>query len=435
MAQSLLDSAIYGAQFGDAELSEIFSDSSDARRMVQFESSLAKVQGRLGVIPEDAALGIAQGLESFVPDLETLAQGVQSSGVPVPALVAQLRKSLPDAHGQWLHWGATSQDVLDTALILACADALALFESRLGAVIDMLAAKSKAYAELVMAARTRGQLATPITLGLRIAKWAQPLIDLEAALPELRATVLAVQFGGASGANTAIAPHGADIADGLALDLGLTSAPPWHVNRNRMLDMAHWLCKLAVALAKISGDLILQMRSEIHEVKAGQGGGSSTMPQKSNPVGPETIRVLATLVQAAHGGLLATADHAEERDGGRWPVEWATIPQMFIASGSALGHMHALAETLVANEARIAEIIDETPGLMAEQASFVLAAHMPRPKAQQLVKEAVKMGGPLGEALSKLSDAPIAWDDALDPASVVPSCRSLAAQIFAARLG
>ncbi|MGR3812694.1 MAG: lyase family protein [Cognatishimia activa] len=433
MAVSLFQSAIYEAQFGDAELSEIFSDRAEAARMVRFERALAQVEGELGVIPQASGQAIFDGLTDASMDLAALSNGVMSSGVAVPALVSELRGQLDPEHGQYLHWGATSQDVVDTAMTLAVAEALDVVEDRLRQLIDALAAKAETYENLVVAGRTRGQIATPITLGLRIAKWAQPLIALEKSLADIRRRILLVQFGGASGGNTATAPYGPQIGEGLAKALGLSAAAPWHVDRTGPLNLASWLLQISVALSKFAGDLILHMRSEIREVTAGAGGGSSTMPQKSNPVGPETIRTLASLAKAAHAGLAGAADPAEDRDGGQWPIEWALLPQIFIAVGASLAHAQVLAETLTANEDQISAILAANDGVMAEQISFMLAEHMPRPEAQALVKAASKTGKPLREALPELCGRDLDWDDLFDPQKSVAPCREIAQSIFAAR--
>lgn len=433
MAVSLFQSAIYEAQFGDAELSAIFSDRAEAAQMVRFERALAQVEGELGVIPKASGQAIYDGLSDVEVDLSALSKGVTSSGVAVPALVSELRSNLDPEHGQYLHWGATSQDVVDTAMVLSCAQALDVLELRLRAVIDALAAKATEYQDLVVAGRTRGQIATPITLGLRIAKWAQPLIEIEKSIPDIRARILRVQFGGASGGNTATAPYGPAIGAGLAKALGLAAAQPWHVDRSGLVHLASWLLQISVALSKFAGDLILHMRSEIREVSAGSGGGSSTMPQKSNPVGPETIRTLVSLAKAAHAGIANAANPAEDRDGGQWPIEWALLPQIVIATGASLSHALVLAETLKANEAEIQAVLAANDGVMAEQVSFMLAQHMPRPEAQALVKEAAKTGKSLREALPELCAQDLDWDDLFDPQKSVAPCREIAEAIFAGR--
>ena len=157
------------------------------------------------------------------------------------------------------------------------------------------------------------------------------------------------------------------------------------------------------------------------------------MPQKSNPVGPETIRTLASLAKAAHAGIANAADPAEDRDGGQWPIEWALLPQIVIATGASLSHTLVLAETLTANEAEIKAVLAVNDGVMAEQVSFMLAQHMPRPQAQALVKDAAKTGTPLREALPQLCELDLDWDDLFDPQKSVAPCREIAEAIFAAR--
>lgn len=433
MSISLLQSSLYGPLFGDKALAVRLSDVRFVQRMVLFERKLALVQGQLGIIPEKAGQEIDRSLDGIVVAPETLAEGVVGAGVPVPALVTVLRGEVAFDAGQWLHWGATSQDVIDTAHVLGLAEALDVLEPRLCGLIDALETQSTAHAETLMAGRTRSQIATPITFGLRIAQWAAPLIELEQGLGDMRVKALKVQFGGASGANTAVAPHGAAITEALAAALGLQPSPPWHTNRLGLRFAADWLLHLSDALAKMAGDLILLMRSEIGEVRAGQGGGSSTMPQKQNPVTAETICVLATLARGAHAGLMASGAHAEERDGTRWPVEWMLLPQMLVMAGAALRHAQGLAETFQVDGARMRAVLDTQTGVMAEQASFALAAHMPRAEAQALVKQATATGRPLAEALAELSEADLDWPSVLDPATAIPSARETAAQIFARR--
>ncbi len=433
MTLSLLQSPLYGALFGDAELVELTSDAVFVARMVRFERALAEVQGRLGVIPSEAGVALGQALRETVISPEQLSDGVASSGVPVPALVAALREKVGSDMGHWLHWGATSQDVIDTAQVLGLAAALDVLEQRLGRLIDRLQEQSATHAETLMAGRTRGQIATPITFGLRIAQWAAPMIALEQRLAEVRRQALRVQIGGASGSNSAVAPHGAAIAAGLADALGLADATPWHTNRLGLHAAADWLLNLSTCLGKMAGDLILMMRSEIGEARAGPVGGSSTMPQKENPVGSETVRVLGVLMGAAHGGLAVSAGQADERDGTLWPVEWTLLPQMLVMAGAGLRHAKGLADTLEADAGRMRAVLDSHPGAMAEQASFALAAHMSRAEAQDLVKQALATGLPMAEALEEVSPVALDWAAVLDPASVIPASREIAERIFSER--
>jgi 3-carboxy-cis,cis-muconate cycloisomerase len=434
MPVSLFSSGIYADLYADEELCRLFGDESDVAHMIAFERALAMVQGRLGVIPSTAAGAIAKGLAEAEVGLDDLAAGTRSAGVPVPALVAALRRQLDGEAGSWLHWGATSQDVVDTAMVLQVKDALGLLGTRLGKLIGILQRQSERHAELVMAGRTRSQIATPITLGYRIAQWAHPLIDAEAALPGLRRTVLKVQFGGASGLNSAIAPDGPAVSQALAAELDLHDAPSWHVNRTSVLALGAWLQQVTAGLSKMAGDLILLGRSDIAEVSCGTGGGSSTMPQKSNPIQAEAIVTLDRIAATAQAGLAAAAAPGEERDGTRWPLEWMMLPQILIATGAALRHALALAETLRPNVARIGATLAANPEIMAETASFVLArAGVPRAEAKDLVAQAAASADPFDEALATACSLDIDWTGELDPATVIAPAREMAERIFAQR--
>lgn len=434
MPVSLFSSTVYSGLFSDPDLTPILDDASDIAQMIAFERALARVQGRLAVIPAEAAEEIDRKLGDFAPDPAGLSAGAQSAGVAVPALVATLRKQVGSDAGHWLHWGATSQDVIDTAQVLQVRTCLDLFETRLGRLIDTLQSASSRTADRLLAGRTRSQLATPITLGYRIAQWAHPLIDAEAALAGVRERVLTVQFGGASGVNSAIAPDGPMVLRKLAQELGLRAGPSWHVNRSSLIALASWLQQVSAGLAKMAGDLILLGRSDIAEVASGSGGGSSTMPQKANPVQAETIQALNQIAIAAQAGLAAAASPAEERDGAKWPLEWHFLPQMLLATGACLRHAQALAESLTPNDANLSRTLDANPEIMAEAASFLLAkAGVSRAVAKDLVAAATSDNAPFADALEKHSPVRIDWQAALDPHVVIEPCREMSAEIFAKR--
>ena len=433
MAISIFQSDVLSGLFGDEEIASCLNDASDARYMVRFEQALAEVQGELGIIPREAADRISNHLPSADMDLAALRAGTATSGVPTIALVAELRKGLPEEIGQWIHWGATSQDVIDTAHVLQWRDCLQILEMRLASVIDNLQSKSKTHSDRMMAGRTRSQIATPITFGYRVAQWAHPLIEAENALPALKSTVLKVQFGGAAGTISALGPDGTAVADGLAANLGLAPSPSWHVNRTSVLALAGWLGQVISGLAKMAGDLVVLGRSEIGEAIAGSSGGSSTMPQKANPVQAETIQALAGLAVTFQSGISMAASQLEERDGARWPVEWALFPQLFVAAGAALGHAQGLAETLRPNNHRLDETLTSNPAIMAEAATFLLAKHMLRSEAQAVVKAAIARGGPFADALRHETQIDIDWATALEPASAAGPSQEMAERIFAHR--
>ena len=435
MPVSLFSSQIHSGLFSDEALSNLFGDDGDIAHMIRFEQALAVVQGRLGIIPAQAAEAILDRLRDAAPNLAALREGTTAAGVPVPALVAELRKVAGDEAGTWLHWGATSQDVMDTAQMLQAKTALDILQTRLDRLIDTLETESNTHADQLLAGRTRSQVSTPVTLGYRIAQWAHPLIDARNDLAALRLNALKIQFGGASGVNSAVAPDGARVAEALASELGLSDAPSWHVNRTPVLLLAGWLQRICVALSKMAGDLIVMGRSDIGEVASGTGGGSSTMPQKSNPVQAETIQVLAHIANHAHGALAAAADPLEERDGTKWPLEWMMLPQLFLAAGSALNHAQGLSESLRPDAARLHATLADNPEIMAEAASFALArAGVSRSEAKDLVARAAAAGPPFPEALASLSTVRIDWTAVLDPATAIEPCKAMSRRIFAQRL-
>ena len=434
MQTSIQTSPLYSNLLGDEETAAILDASIEIQAMIRVELALASAQSSIGMIPDSIGAELAAALANVEPNRQALAQGLSSSGVPVPALLAELRKELPSELSHWLHWGATSQDIVDTASMLQIADCLSLFGTRLSALLDALHLQSNEYATTLMAARTRTQLATPITLGLRLAQWAQPLIRMEKELPALRAYVLRVQFGGAAGANTAVAPHGPAIAAAMAEILNLANSPPWHTDRSGIVALANWLLQVCLSLSKMAKDLMIMSRSEIAELSAGTAGGSSTMPQKANPVQSEMVVALGTIAQALHGGICAAASPVEERDGASWTVEWALLPQLLVTTGSALRHSLDLVETLTINTQRMQSIVDENSQLMAEAASFALAELLPRTEAQALVKQAAASAKPLPQALADVCQIELNWEEILDPSVVCAPAKQISDSIFSCRI-
>ena len=407
---------IFGALLADAEVAACLGDAAQARAMVRVEAVLAVVQGRLGVIDAVAAEAIAEALAGFGPDLADLARGTASAGVPVPALVAQLRKTVGGPASTFVHWGATSQDVVDTALMLQFRDVLDVLERRLAGLIDDLARLADMHRGTVTVARTRFQQALPTTFGLKVAGWLAPLLRQRDRLAELRPRLLAVQFGGAAGNLAALGDRGVEVMEALAAELGLACpAVPWHNQRDNLGELASWLALLTGSLGKLGQDVLLMAQNELGEVREAAGGGSSTMPQKSNPVRAEALVALARRNATLVAGMHQAALHAFERDGAAWQLEWATLPDMASTAGAALAHAGGLATTMVVDTGRMRAVLDGTRGLLlAEAASFALAEHMPRAEAQGLVKDACReamlaSGRDMVDALAARSDAPVDW--------------------------
>ncbi len=423
--RSLLDGL-----YGDPEIAALFAPEAEIRAMVTVEVALAEAMDRLGMVQPDAGEAVRKAAESFVPDTDALTDGTRRSGVPVPALVAALRTHVGPPHGEAVHRGATSQDIVDTALVLRLRTVLSILEARLAALAETLGEAASRHAALLMAARTRSQVAVPTTLGLRVAGWLAPLQRCRARLAELRPRLLTVQLGGAAGTLGAFGSRGIAVMEELAAALDLAApAKPWHSERDTLVEAAQWLALVTGALGKMGGDLILMGRSENAEMRAGQGGGSSTMPHKSNPVAAEAVVALARFnagqVGTAHQALL----HAEERDGAAWGLEWLILPQMAVATGAALGHALDLARSIEPDAARMRAALDD--GAMAEAAAFALAAHRPLAGAQSHVRRAIRDGTPLADALREagFDEAEIAA--ALDPARSLEMAAPLIARVVA----
>ena len=402
---------MYAALLSDPEVAALLDDDAQARAMVRVERALAAVEGRLGVIEPAAATAIDQRLAGFAPDLAGLARGTGEAGVPVPALVGQLRSEIGGEAARFVHWGATSQDVIDTALVLQLREALALLERRLSEVIAALGELADAHRATVAVARTRFQQAVPTSIGLKAAVWLAPLLRHRTRLAELRPRLLVVQFGGAAGNLSALGDQGIAVMEGLAGELGLRCpALPWHAQRDTLAELASWLALVTGSLGKLGLDLLLLAQSEVGELREARGGGSSTMPQKANPVLSEALVTLARRNATLLAGMFQAMPHALERDGAAWQLEWAVLPDMVETTAAALAHAGALARTVIVDPARARAVLDAALDLpLAEAVSFALAEHMPRARAQELVKQAAREATAAG---SKLLDVMAARDGA-----------------------
>ncbi len=422
------DSAFLGPLLSDAETVGHLDDRAQIRAMLVFEAALAQAEGRCGVIPKDAARGIADLAAEIEIDPASLAAGTARDGIPVPALVAELRKAVGGDAAHYVHWGATTQDVMDTGLILRLRRILDIFDKRLADLGDRLAALAEAERGTVMLARTRGQQATPTSFGLKAAGWLAPLDRHRARLKELRPRLEVLSFGGAAGNLSALGDEGPEVATALAEALKLELPPmPWHSQRDCLIELGSWLGLVSGSLGKMAGDILLLCQNEVGELREGAhngqpGGGSSTLPQKQNPVRSEAVLSLTRHVAGLTGQLQLTAFHAQERDGVAWQMEWLVLPQMLVATGAALRQSLELLEGLQLDRAKMRANIEATRGLaLAEAASFALSAKLPRPEAQALVKDACKealaSGRQLMDILAERSDAPVDWQALAEPAA------------------
>lgn len=430
--------AYLGGLLGDPEIAETLSAEAQLRAMIRVEAALAAAQAELGVIPAEAAEVIAALTDKAAVRAEDLQEATARDGIPVPGLVARLRTILPAEHATYLHWGATSQDVVDSACSLTLRNTLAILARRLDEVMNCLADMADRHRRTVMAARTRGQQATPTTLGLKAAGWLMPLIGQRQRLHSLWQDALPLSFGGASGTQAAYGPQAAEIERLMAHRLGLAvTTMPWHAHRNGLVEVGCWLTAVSASLGKMAGDVILLAQSEVGELRLSDSGSSSTMPNKANPTRAEAIVALARFAANEIGALHLAALHGQERDGSMWMLEWLSLPALAEASGSTLLHSLALLNGLQIDEARMRHNVEASNGLLlAEAVTFALASHMPRPEAQCLVKQAcqttLESGVHLVDVLQRHSGAPVDWDSLRDPLAHVGASDRLIDQVLAA---
>ena len=421
MPVSPFDSKLFAALFSDPDMAALFSDEAAIAAMLKVEVALAKVQAEIGAIPQAAYRQIADGLADFAPEPAALSQGTADFGVPLPALLKAARTAIAKEGRHFLHWGATSQDIVDTALMLRLEKAMTLLEERIGTLLNALNTLAEAHAATLMAARTRWQQAIPTTLGYKAELWAEPLRRHLERLSQLSPRLLVLSLGGAAGTLAAMGAKGPEVARRLAAELNLgLPRTPWHSQRDGMAELAGWLSMLCGSLGKIGQDLLLMAQSEVAEVRFSSGGGSSTIPQKSNPVGAEVLVTLARL----NAGLLGLVHQAQiqehERGGSGWMLEWLTLPQMVMAAASALNHAARLFATIEVDKPRMRANLEQSNGqILAEAAVFALSAHMPKPEAQALVKRACLESRQsrvhVVDILAQAVDYPIDWQKLKDP--------------------
>ncbi len=405
MPASPADSPLYRGLFSDDPTAALFSDSAEIRAMLLVEGALARVQGQLGLIPETAAAAIDRAAREVLIDPAALARETAVNGVPVPALVAAFRKEMAAPElAQYIHWGATSQDVMDSALALRLRRVLALWQDRLAALRGALGDLAAQHAALPMAARTYGQVAVPTSFGAVIAGWGWPLLQHTQDLQALAPRLARVSLSGAAGTLAAMGPTGPQVRAGLAAALDLHDpGHSWHSDRSGIAAFAAWMAGLLASLGKQGEDLILMTQSGLEEVRIAGAVGSSTMPQKQNPVGPSVLVALARQGGALAGALQGAAIHRQQRDGAAWFTEWLTLPQLAISTGRALALAGDLAGRITPDPTAMARGLDDGAGLIhAEALSFALAARLPRPEAQARIKALCAEARPGGPALPDL---------------------------------
>lgn len=406
MPASPIDSAIYGKLYADAEIGQLFTDSAEVRAMMLVEGALAKAQGELGLIPETSAHAIHRAAMEQQIDPGGLGASVAMNAVPVPQLVAMFREAMQaPEHAAFVHWGATSQDIMDTGLALRLRQALGICDNRLRAAIWSLADLAEPHAATPMVARTYGQAAVVTSFGAVVASWGAPLLRHLDRLDAVRDGVQRVSLSGAAGTLSAMDGKGTRLRGDLAKALALSDpGESWHSARDGIAALSAWMTALCGSLGKMGEDLMLMTQSGINEVRLTAGGSSSTMPQKSNPVGPSALSAIARQTVGLNSVIQSALPHRQQRDATAWMTEWMSLPQIVILTARALTIADDLARTLSPDSAAMRRQIDSTGGMIfAEALSFALTQKMPRPEAQTQTKALIETAIQTGTNLSQVA--------------------------------
>ncbi len=413
MPATALNSLIFRDIFSTPEMRQVFSDEARTGYYLEIEAALARAQGKLGIIPEDAMHEIVSKCRIENIDLARLKQQTERIGYPILGVVQQIVGLCKDGLGEWCHWGATTQDITDTAAILQIRAALDLVEKDMEAIAGSLADLSRKYRDTPMAGRSNLQQAVPLTFGFKMAALLAAMQRHRERLAQMRPRILVGEFGGAVGNLASLGTRGLEVQAALCRELGLGQPEiAWHTVRDRIGEVGCFLGLLTGTLGKISMDVKLLMQTEVAEVyepfHEGRGS-SSTMPQKRNPIASLYIHSTAALVRQHVAALLeaAVADH--ERSTGPWEIEWISLPEIFLLSSGALAQTKLLVAGLEVDAARMRANLDLTLGMIVSEAVMMgLGPHLGRQRAHDLVydicRKVAATGTPLVELLAQDPD-------------------------------
>lgn len=394
MPSTLIDSDLYKDLFGTESMRVIFSDDSYVDRCVFVEAALAKVQGKIGVIPNDAALEIVKKAAPETINREALKQDMEIVGRVIAPIVKQLTAACGE-HGAYVHWGATTQDIMDTVVVLQIRDAFEIIDRDIENLVGILKRLSHEHRDTLMAGRTAGQQALPTTFGLKSLVWLQELMRHQERLSQCKPRILVGQFGGAVGTLASLGNKGLQVQAALMKELGLTQPlVTWHAARDRFVEICLILTMMTASLGKIATEIGVLMRTEVSEVFEGYvpgRGSSSTMPQKRNPRFAEFIPAISKLSNRNAGLALEAMSREHERSGPPWIAEWAALPETFILSAGALQLSIAMLDGIDVRKERMRENLELTKGLiLSEAVMMALAPYLSRLGAKKIIEQACK---------------------------------------------
>lgn len=347
MNAAAIDHPFFSQLVGDEEAAALFSVEAEVEALLRFELALARAQSRHGLIPAESVPEIEAALGGFKPDVQAIATGIGNDGVVIPALLKQIRAKLRDEVRPHLHFGATSQDAIDTGLALRLSKAIALLGQRLDQVIDALRTLEDRDGTIEVMGHTRMQAAIPVTARRKIRSWLDPLMRERARLQATATDVEILHLGGAAGTLEKFGDKGNLLAADMAAELKLRPVDhPRHTERDGIAAFASVLSLITGSLGKFGQDVALMAQNEMGEIELATGGGSSAMPHKKNPVPAEILVTLARFNATLVSGMHHAVVHENERSGAAWTLEWMILPQMVVATAAALRLATNLAQNI-----------------------------------------------------------------------------------------
>lgn len=412
MATTVLDSILFRDSFGTPCMREIFEDRTLISKYIEAEVALARAEARCGVIPAGAAQEIASRSNVDAIDLELMRHETEIVGYPILPLVHQLAKMCGES-GRYVHWGATTQDIMDTAVVLQVRDALDLVESELADLRGILARLAKQYRDTPMAGRTHLQQALPVTFGYKVAVWLAMFDRHQARFAQARPRVLVGEFAGAAGTLASLGDQGLEVQKAMMEELGLgVPVATWHVARDGLAEVVNLLGLLTGSLGKVAYDVMLMAATELAEVYepfVKGRGASSTMPQKRNPISSELIFAASKAVRQHAGLMLDAMIHDFERATGPWHAEWIALPESFVLTAGALHQAKFMLDGLIVDEQRMRKNLDMSNGLIVAEAVMMgLAPELGRNEAHDIVYAACRTvnekGGTLASVLNSMPE-------------------------------
>jgi 3-carboxy-cis,cis-muconate cycloisomerase len=447
MPTSLIDSAVFRDIFSTAAMRQVFSDENRIQKYLDFEAALARAQARLGIIPKEAEAEILKHCNVGEMDFVKLKAQTEKIGYPVLPVVQQLVAACRDGLGEWCHWGATTQDITDSATVMQIREALVLVETHIDNIANALADLARKYRDTPMAGRSNLQQAVPITFGYKMATLLAAFERHKQRLKELCARVLVGEFGGAAGTLSSLGSQGLATQVELMKELKLGQpAIAWHTVRDNIAEVGCFLGLVTGTCGKIALDIKLMMQTEVEEVyepfHEGRGS-SSTMPQKRNPISSVYITALTSVVRQQVAALLDAMVEDHERATGPWEIEWIVLPEIFCLAAGALAQTEFVLTGLQVDEKKMRANLDLTKGLIVSEAVMMgLGPYLGRQYAHDLVydicRKVVATGRPLVDLLAENAEITKHLDHAAltklcDPANYLGEAGAMVDRVLAMR--